>query len=54
VSPADVADAAIVGMLEGKRSVVPGLVPKIVGLGGRFTPRSLLLPALRLGQGLRR
>jgi uncharacterized protein len=54
VSPADVAEAAIDGMVEGKRSVVPGLVPKIVGLGGRFTPRSVLLPVLRLGQGLRR
>jgi short-subunit dehydrogenase len=54
VSPTEVAEAAIDGMLEGKRSVVPGLVPKIVGLGGRFTPRSLLLPVLRLGQGLRR
>ena len=54
VSPEDVADAAIDGMLEGKRSVVPGLVPKIVSLGGRFTPRTVLLPALRLGQGLLR
>jgi short-subunit dehydrogenase len=54
VSPSDVAEAAINGMLEGKRSVVPGLVPKIVGLGGRFTPRTVLLPALRLGQGLLR
>lgn len=54
VSPGDVAEAAIDGMLEGKRSVVPGLVPKIVGIGGRFAPRSFLLPALRLGQGLRR
>ena len=52
VSPDDVAEAAIDGMLEGKRSVVPGLVPKIVGIGGRFAPRSVLLPALRLGQGL--
>jgi uncharacterized protein len=54
VSPADVAQAAIHGMLEGKRSVVPGLVPKVIGIGGRFTPRTVLLPALRLGQGLRR
>lgn len=54
VSPRDVAEAAITGMLDGKRSVVPGLVPKVVGIGGRFAPRSLLLPALRLGQGLRR
>lgn len=53
VSPGDVAEAAIDGMLEGKRSVVPGLVPKIVGIGGRFAPRSVLLPALRLGQSLR-
>jgi short-subunit dehydrogenase len=54
VSPHDVAEAAIYGMVDGKRSVVPGLVPKVVGLGGRFAPRTLLLPALRIGQGLRR
>jgi uncharacterized protein len=54
VSPNDVAEAAIDGMLEGKRSVVPGLVPKVMSMGGRFAPRSVLLPALRLGQGLRR
>jgi len=53
VSPADVAHAAIAGMLEGRRSVVPGFVPKIVSLGGRFAPRSVLLPALRIGTGLR-
>jgi short-subunit dehydrogenase len=54
VSPHDVAEAAIDGMVEGKRSVVPGLVPKFVGLTGRFTPRSVLLPAIRIGQALRR
>ncbi|HEY7053159.1 MAG TPA: SDR family oxidoreductase [Mycobacterium sp.] len=54
VSPADVAEAAIGGMIEGKRSVVPGLVPKVMSVGGRFTPRTFLLPALRLGQRLRR
>jgi short-subunit dehydrogenase len=48
VSPRDVAEAAIAGMLQGKRSVVPGLVPKVAGLGGRFTPRRVLLPALRI------
>ncbi|MBV8929154.1 MAG: SDR family oxidoreductase [Mycobacteriaceae bacterium] len=48
VSPRDVAEAAIAGMMEGKRSVVPGLVPKAASLGGRFTPRSVLLPALRM------
>jgi short-subunit dehydrogenase len=53
VSPADVAHEAIAGMLEGRRSVVPGLVPKVVSLGGRFAPRSVLLPALRIGNGLR-
>lgn len=53
VSPADVARAAIAGMVEGRRSVVPGLVPKVVSFGGRFAPRSVLLPALRIGAGLR-
>jgi short-subunit dehydrogenase len=53
VSPADVARAAIAGMVEGRRSVVPGLVPKVVSFGGRFAPRSVLLPALRIGTGLR-
>lgn len=43
----EVADAAIAGMLEGKRLVVPGLGPKLMGAGGRFTPRRILLPALR-------
>lgn len=53
VSPRDVAEAAIGGMLAGRRSVVPGLVPKAVSAGGRFAPRGLLLPALRIGQRLR-
>jgi short-subunit dehydrogenase len=53
VSPQEVAEAAIAGMLGGKRSVIPGLVPKVVGVGGRFAPRSVLLPALRIGTGLR-
>ena len=53
VSPHGVAEAAIAGMLDGKRSVVPGLVPKVASLGGRFTPRSVLLPALRIGRRLR-
>jgi uncharacterized protein len=54
VSPGEVAEAAIVGMLEGKRSVVPGLVPTVVALAGRFTPRCVLLPALRLFNAPRR
>ncbi|MBV8863616.1 MAG: SDR family oxidoreductase [Mycobacterium sp.] len=53
VSPHDVAEAAITGMLEGRRSVVPGMVPKVVSFGGRFVPRSVLLPALRISTGLR-
>ena len=53
VSPRDVAEAAIGGMLAGKRSVVPGVVPKAVSTGGRYVPRSLLLPALRIGNRLR-
>ncbi|WP_460353280.1 SDR family NAD(P)-dependent oxidoreductase [Mycobacterium sp. ZZG] len=47
VSVEDVAEAGIAAMREGKRLVVPGLMPKLTGLGGRFTPRALLLPALR-------
>jgi uncharacterized protein len=47
VSAEDVAEAGIEGLIGGKRLVVPGLVPKLTGLGGRFTPRALLLPALR-------
>ncbi|MCV7100807.1 SDR family NAD(P)-dependent oxidoreductase [Mycobacterium palustre] len=53
VSPHDVAEAAIGGMLAGKRSVVPGLVPKVVSTGGRFVPRSLLLPGIRIGNRFR-
>lgn len=54
VSPRDVAEAAIAGMREGKRTVVPGIVPKVATIGGRFAPRSVLLPALRIARELRR
>ena len=54
VSPRNVAAAAITGMLDGKRSVVPGVVPKVASMGGRFAPRSVLLPALRIVRELRR
>lgn len=47
MSPRDVADAGIAGMVDGKRLVVPGLGPKLMGLGGRFAPRGVLLPLLR-------
>ncbi|OMC43152.1 ketoacyl reductase [Mycobacterium sp. IS-2888] len=53
VSPPDVAEAAIGGMLAGRRSVVPGVVPKVVSTSGRFAPRSLLLPAIRIGNRFR-
>jgi hypothetical protein len=43
----EVADAAITGMLGGKRLVVPGLGAKLMSAGGKFTPRGILLPALR-------
>ena len=46
-SARDVAEAAIAGMLDGKRLVVPGLGAKLMGVGGRLTPRGILLPALR-------
>ncbi|MCV7398983.1 SDR family oxidoreductase [Mycobacterium fragae] len=53
VSPHDVAEAAIGGMLAGKRSVVPGVVPKVVSTAGRFVSRSLLLPGMRIGNRFR-
>lgn len=53
VSPHDVAEAAIGGMLAGKRSVVPGIVPKVVSTAGRFASRSLLLPGMRIGNRFR-
>ncbi|MGH3517948.1 MAG: SDR family NAD(P)-dependent oxidoreductase [Haloechinothrix sp.] len=53
VSPADVAHDGIVGMEQGKRSVVPGIVPKAVGVAGRFLPRTALLPGITLGARLR-
>jgi short-subunit dehydrogenase len=45
--PADVAAAAVRGMLRGRRSVVPGTATKALATGGRYVPRSLLLPAAR-------
>jgi short-subunit dehydrogenase len=53
VSAPDVAAAAVRGMLHGKRSVVPGVATKGLVLGGRFVPRSLLLPAAKRAAGAR-
>jgi short-subunit dehydrogenase len=44
VDAESVAAAAVHGMVRGKRTVVPGTVTKALGLGGRFSPRSVLLP----------
>lgn len=48
MSARDVAEAGIEGMERGRRSVVPGTIPKAMALGGHYTARSILLPALRL------
>jgi len=45
--PEEVAAAAVRGMLRGRRSVVPGTATKALATGGRYVPRSLLLPAAR-------
>jgi len=51
VAPEAVAVAAINGMLKGKRSVIPGPLAKASAFGGRFVPRSVLLPATRAAAG---
>jgi short-subunit dehydrogenase len=51
VDPGDVAAAAVEGMVKGRRSVVPGLVPQALALAGRYTPRTALLPALHFHLG---
>lgn len=48
VSAADTADQALHGLERGDRTVVPGLVAKLQTLGGAYTPRGVLLPALHL------
>ena len=40
----DVARAGIDAMIKGKRSVFPGMGPRAAAFGGRFVPRTLLLP----------
>ena len=47
IPPEEVAAAAIRGMLRGRRSVIPGVASKALAAGGRFAPRSVLLPAAR-------
>ena len=42
--PAEVARAAVDAMRSGRRSLIPGLAPRLSALGGRVVPRSVLLP----------
>ena len=42
----DVARQAIEGMLAGRRTVVPGVVNRILSTSGRFMPRTVLLPLI--------
>jgi short-subunit dehydrogenase len=50
-APEEVAAAAVRGMLRGRRSVVPGTATKALATGGRYVPRSILLPAARRARG---
>ena len=43
----DVARAGIEAMVAGRRTAIPGLKNRATMLGGRFTPRSVLLPLVR-------
>ncbi len=47
VSPEDCAAAAIDGLAKNKRVIVPGLVIKGATIGGRLTPRAVLLPLMK-------
>ena len=53
MSASDVARQAVEGMVAGRRTVVPGLSNKASALGGRFVPRSVLLPVARTVMGRR-
>lgn len=49
-TPDEVARAGIEAMVRGRRSVFPGIGPRAAAFGGRFAPRSALLPVMaRLG-----
>ncbi len=55
VPPAAVAEAGVRGMERGRRTVIPGALPRASAFGGRLVPRTLLLPAAllatRVGSG---
>jgi short-subunit dehydrogenase len=46
-TPEEVAAAAVRGIEQGKRVVVPGILNQAGALGGRHAPRGLALPAMR-------
>jgi uncharacterized protein len=50
-SAEDCARDGIEGMLEGRRTVVPRITNKVSANAGRLTPRSVLLPVVRLIYG---
>ncbi len=55
VSAEDVAEAGLAGLDRGRAVVIPGAANHIGALGGRFAPRTLLLPIIaRQHPGLRR
>jgi hypothetical protein len=43
-TPEDIARCAIDGMVKGRRTVTPNAVARTVAIGGRLSPRSVLLP----------
>ena len=45
--PEQVARAAVEAMIDGRRTVTPGLTNKLTALGWRLAPRTALLPAAR-------
>lgn len=47
VTAEDAAEAALAGMADGRRRVVPGLFAKVQTVGGRYAPRPLIGPVLR-------
>jgi uncharacterized protein len=46
----DVARAAVDAMVAGQRSVVPGMTNKLASLAWHLTPRTALLPVMRVAQ----
>ena len=44
MGPEDVARAGVEAMVAGRRTAVPGLTNKLSSFGGRFVPRTFLLP----------